>query len=346
MIDIDSLIKKAHQNNDTLDMNDIIELGLDDKNFEDLLEALNQCNIIVNLNNNMSYSDLDKYDYREDDILKIYIRDISRIPLLSLEEEKVLGYKLLEGDKDARQKLIDSNLRLVVNIAKRELRKYGNPTDLLDVIQDGNIGLTKAVDKFDVSKGYRFSTYAYWWIMQSIRRNRFSRNSGLAISVHACRKIEKLKSFEMNYMMTNGEYPSYEEIAEFLNCDIETVKTLKFAQQETKRLDAQVNDENDTCLVDIIPDDVIIEDKIINQSNNELVMKAIENCLSGRDKEIIQLRLGLEDGRPRTLDEVGQMFSVTRERVRQIEHKQLARICNYLRRNQPDYYKEMKKQYR
>ncbi len=345
MIDIDSLIKKAHQSNNTLDINDIVNLGLDDKDFENLLESLNKCNIAVKFNDNINYSDLDSYDYNGEDIFKIYMRDINRINLLSAEEEKALGYKILKGDKDARQKLIDSNLRLVVIIAENEFRKYGNSSDLLDFIQDGNIGLAKAVDKFDVTKGYRFSTYAYWWITQSIKRNQYKRKFSISLPSHAYYKIVKIKNFEMDYMTKNGKNPSYDEIAKFLGCDTETVKKLKIVQQETRSLEAQLNDDTDTCLKDEIPDDVVIEDEIIKKDNLEFIRKVIENYPPGREKKILELRFGFKDGKPRTLEEVGRMLGVTRERIRQIEDKQLEKLKIYLKGFYPDYYKEKKRYY-
>jgi RNA polymerase primary sigma factor len=265
------------------------------------------------------------FDDISDDSVRLYLREIGKIPLLSSEEELALANRVVAGDKIAKDKMAEANMRLVVSIAKRYV---GRGLDLLDLIQEGNTGLLRAVEKFDPDKGFKFSTYATWWIRQAITRAIADQARTIRIPVHMVETINKLLRTQRRLTQELNREPTNEEIAEAMEIDVEKVEHIMKIKQDISSLDASVHeDEEDSVLGDFIEDEDTIspEDSATNQLLKEHV-KDMLNGLTEREQKIIKLRFGLEDGKNYTLEEVGQEFSVTRERIRQIEAKALAKL--------------------
>ena len=262
-----------------------------------------------------------------DDPVKMYLKDIGKVPLLSAEEEIELAKKILEGDESAKRKLCESNLRLVVSIAKRYSGKNG--MSFLDLIQEGNIGLLKAVEKFDYTKGFRFSTYATWWIRQNITRAKADQDRTIRIPVHMVETINKLGSVSKKLMQELGREPSIEEIAKEMNTTVEKISEIQKIAQDPISLESPIGEEEDSKIGDFIEDESSIspiESATRSMLRNQLL--AVIETLTPREQKVIRLRYGLDDGYPKTLEQVGQEFNVTRERIRQIEAKALKKLKN------------------
>lgn len=260
-----------------------------------------------------------------DDSVRLYLREIGKIPLLTAEEELALAQKVVAGDKRAKDKMAEANMRLVVSIAKRYV---GRGLDLLDLIQEGNTGLLRAVEKFDPDKGFKFSTYATWWIRQAITRAIADQARTIRIPVHMVETINKLLRTQRRLTQDLNREPTNEEIAAEMEMDVEKVEHIMKIKQDISSLDASVrDDEEDSVLGDFIEDEdtTTPEESATGQLLKEQV-KGLLGSLSEREQKILRLRFGLEDGKNHTLEEVGQEFSVTRERIRQIEAKALAKL--------------------
>ena len=256
-----------------------------------------------------------------DDPVRMYLKEIGRIPLLSFEEELELAKRVLENDEEAKQKLAESNLRLVVSIAKKYV---GRGMLFLDLIQEGNMGLIKAVEKFDYKKGYKFSTYATWWIRQAITRAIADQARTIRIPVHMVETINKLIRTSRHLLQILGREPTPEEIAEEMEIPVEKVMEIQKIAQDPVSLETPIGEEDDSHLGDFIPDD---ESPAPHDSAAYTLLKEqleeVMSTLTPREAKVLKLRFGLEDGKSRTLEEVGKEFNVTRERIRQIEAKAL-----------------------
>ena len=279
-------------------------------------------------------SEVEKVDFDEivsqvsvDDPVKMYLKDIGKVPLLTSEEEIDLAKRMLEGDEYAKAKLSEANLRLVVSIAKR----YAGRTSMqfLDLIQEGNIGLLKAVEKFDHTKGFRFSTYATWWIRQSITRAMADQARTIRIPVHMVETIHKLTRVKRQLLQDLGRDPTIEEIAKAMDVPEEKVAEIQKIAQEPISLENPVGEEEDSKMADFIEDESIKSPVEVATQNllREQLLGVIET-LTPREQKVIRLRYGLDDSHPRTLEEVGREFNVTRERIRQIEAKALRKLRN------------------
>lgn len=260
-----------------------------------------------------------------DDSVRLYLREIGKIPLLTADEELELAQKVVAGDKRAKDKMAEANMRLVVSIAKRYV---GRGLDLLDLIQEGNTGLLRAVEKFDPDKGFKFSTYATWWIRQAITRAIADQARTIRIPVHMVETINKLLRTQRRLTQELNREPSNEEIAKEMEIEVEKVEHIMKIKQEIHSLDQSIrDDEEETTLADFVPDE---ESKLPEEMAGEQLLKTqvkdMLSFLTEREQKILKLRFGLEDGKSHTLEEVGQEFSVTRERIRQIEAKALAKL--------------------
>ena len=273
-----------------------------------------------------------------DDPVRMYLKEIGRVPLLSSDEEIVLAkqieagaqedatYKDIQLSKKAKKKLVDANLRLVVSIAKRYV---GRGMLFLDLIQEGNLGLIKAVDKFDHTKGYKFSTYATWWIRQAITRAIADQARTIRIPVHMVETINKLIRISRQLLQDKGREPLPEEIAEGMGITVERVREIQKIAQEPVSLETPIGEEEDSHLGDFIEDqDAIAPDDAASYILLQEQIEDVFTCLTDREQQVLILRFGLKDGKPRTLEEVGQHFNVTRERIRQIEGKALTKLRN------------------
>ena len=259
-----------------------------------------------------------------DDPVKIYLKEIGRVPLLSAEEEIELAMRKAQGDQFARKRLSEANLRLVVSIAKRYV---GRGMQFLDLIQEGNMGLIKAVEKFDYRKGYKFSTYATWWIRQAITRAIADQARTIRIPVHMVETITKVKKVSSQLLHKNGHEPSVDEIAEELNMPVDRVREIIRISQDPVSLETPIGEEEDSHLGDFIPDELApAPAEVASLSLLKEQLDDVLGTLTEREEKVLRLRFGLEDGRPRTLEEVGQRFQVTRERIRQIEAKALRKL--------------------
>ena len=262
-----------------------------------------------------------------DDPVKVYLKEIGRVPLLTPEEEIDLALKIQAGGPDgekAKQRLSEANLRLVVSIAKRYV---GRGMQFLDLIQEGNLGLIKAVEKFDHTKGFKFSTYATWWIRQAITRAIADQARTIRIPVHMVETINKVKKVSSQLLHEMGHDPSAEEIAERLEMPVDKVREIMRVAQEPVSLETPIGEEEDSHLGDFIPDDdAPIPAEAASQTLLKEQLADVLKTLTPREEKVLRLRFGLEDGRPRTLEEVGKEFNVTRERIRQIEAKALRKL--------------------
>lgn len=259
-----------------------------------------------------------------DDPVRMYLKEIGKVPLLSAEEEIDLAKRIEAGDEEARKKLCEANLRLVVSIAKRYV---GRGMQFLDLIQEGNLGLIKAVSKFDYTKGYKFSTYATWWIRQSITRAIADQARTIRIPVHMVETINKLIRVSRQLMQDLGREPTPEEIAAEMDITVEKVMEIQRIAQEPVSLETPIGEEDDSHLGDFIPDnDIQTPDEAAAYSMLKDQLVEVLDTLTEREQNVLELRFGLKDGRPRTLEEVGRQMDVTRERIRQIEAKAIRKL--------------------
>ena len=262
-----------------------------------------------------------------DDPVKVYLKEIGRVPLLTPEEEIDLALKIQSGGPDgekAKKRLSEANLRLVVSIAKRYV---GRGMQFLDLIQEGNLGLIKAVEKFDHTKGFKFSTYATWWIRQAITRAIADQARTIRIPVHMVETINKVKKVSSQLLHENGHEPTAEEIAERLEMPVDKVREIMRVAQEPVSLETPIGEEEDSHLGDFLPDeDAPVPAEAASQTLLKEQLAEVLKTLTPREEKVLRLRFGLEDGRPRTLEEVGKEFNVTRERIRQIEAKALRKL--------------------
>ncbi len=339
---IRSLIEngKANGKLTTSEINDALEqLDFDVEKVDKLYDTLESLNI--DIVDDIDLSDLEGKDFDSehdeddesllsvdginiDDPVKVYLKEIGRVPLLTPEEEVELAERMAKGDPAARKRLSEANLRLVVSIAKRYV---GRGMQFLDLIQEGNLGLIKAVEKFDHTKGFKFSTYATWWIRQAITRAIADQARTIRIPVHMVETINKVKKVSSQLLHKNGHDPSAEEIAEELDMPIDKVREIMRVAQEPVSLETPIGEEKDSHLGDFIEDSDAPAPA--DAASHTLLKEQLEDVLSTltpREKKVLELRFGLEDGRNRTLEEVGKEFNVTRERIRQIEAKALRKL--------------------
>lgn len=336
----------ARKKKNVLDYKEIMDYFQDtdfeaDK-MEKVFEFLEGCNIDVKMNDDdgdveddIILSDEDDIDIEKIDLsvpdgigledpVRMYLKEIGKVPLLSAEEEIEYAQRMEEGDEEAKKRLAEANLRLVVSIAKRYV---GRGMQFLDLIQEGNLGLIKAVEKFDYRKGYKFSTYATWWIRQAITRAIADQARTIRIPVHMVETINKVKKTNSQLLHKNGRDPTAEEIAAELDMPVDKVREILRVAQEPVSLETPIGEEEDSHLGDFIPDDEALAPA---DAASMLLLKEqlgeVLKTLTPREAKVLSLRFGLEDGHPRTLEEVGKEFKVTRERIRQIEAKALRKL--------------------
>lgn len=338
---IDALMEqgKATGKLTTKEITDVLdELDFDTDQLASIISSCEQLNIeivddsvaddVLNDNDLNMSDDLEMTLSTEgiaiDDPVKIYLKEIGRVPLLSPDEEIELAKRMAEGDSYAKKRLSEANLRLVVSIAKKYV---GRGMQFLDLIQEGNLGLLKAVEKFDYTKGFKFSTYATWWIRQAITRAIADQARTIRIPVHMVETITKVKKVSSQLLHETGHDPSAEEIADKLEMPAERVREIMRIAQDPVSLETPIGEEEDSHLGDFIPDDDAPAPAdaaslmLLKEQLNEVL-----STLTDREAKVLRLRFGLEDGRSRTLEEVGKEFDVTRERIRQIEAKALRKL--------------------
>lgn len=338
---IDALMEqgKATGKLTTKEITDVLdELDFDTDQLASIISSCEQLNIeivddsvaddVLNDNDLNMSDDLEMTLSTEgiaiDDPVKIYLKEIGRVPLLSPDEETELAKRMAEGDSYAKKRLSEANLRLVVSIAKKYV---GRGMQFLDLIQEGNLGLLKAVEKFDYTKGFKFSTYATWWIRQAITRAIADQARTIRIPVHMVETITKVKKVSSQLLHETGHNPSAEEIADKLEMPAERVREIMRIAQDPVSLETPIGEEEDSHLGDFIPDDDAPAPAdaaslmLLKEQLNEVL-----STLTDREAKVLRLRFGLEDGRSRTLEEVGKEFDVTRERIRQIEAKALRKL--------------------
>ena len=302
-----------------------LELDFDDEPTDDELK-LEEMDV-----DKLSEEDMSFDNVSLDDPVKVYLREIGRVPLLSSEEEIELAIKITDGDEYAKKRLTEANLRLVVSIAKKYV---GRGMYFLDLIQEGNVGLIKAVDKFDYTKGFKFSTYATWWIRQAITRAIADQARTIRIPVHMVETINRLKKVQSQLLHENGFEPSEELIAEKMDLPVERVREIMRVAQEPVSMETPIGPEEDSRLMDFIRDEEALapDEAALKTITNEDI-DGVLKTLTPREEAVIRLRFGLKDGRCHTLEEVGSEFNVTRERIRQIEAKALRKLRHPVRSN-------------
>ena len=345
---IESLIEKGKKNGNRLASSDLdltlMDNGVDIEEMEKIRSVIENSDIEIvdnlgeglfeglsiemDTSKNYRTEDAPEPDARAaavDDPVKVYLRDIGNVPLLSSEEEINLAMRIAENDEEAKKRLTEANLRLVVSIAKRYV---GRGMQLLDLIQEGNLGLIKAVDKFDYTKGFKFSTYATWWIRQAITRAIADQGRTIRIPVHMVETINKVKKTSSLLLHRNGREPTADDIAEELNMPVDKVREILRISQEPVSLETPIGEEEDSHLGDFIPDDDALspDDAASSALLKEQIRQVLNNTLTPREAKVISLRFGLDTGVPMTLEDVGKEFNITRERIRQIEAKALRKI--------------------
>ena len=313
-----------------------VDCEIEPEQFDKILDTLNELNIDVIKDSDITDVEPQIQQAEQkidltlpegvtiDDPVRMYLKEIGKVPLLTADEEIELAKRMENGDKDAKSKLCEANLRLVVSIAKRYV---GRGMLFLDLIQEGNLGLIKAVDKFDYRKGYKFSTYATWWIRQAITRAIADQARTIRIPVHMVETINKLIRVSRQLLQELGREPQPEEIADAMDISVEKVREIMKIAQEPVSLETPIGEEEDSHLGDFLPDEdapapaeaaafTLLKEQLMN----------VLSTLTPREEKVLKLRFGLEDGRQRTLEEVGKEFNVTRERIRQIEAKALRKL--------------------
>ncbi len=305
---------------------DVVNSGIEDSGKEDDLLLGDDDDIILSEEDEVEI--IDDVDVLEgvstEDPVRMYLKEIGNVPLLSTEEEIELAKRVEEGDEAAKKKLTEANLRLVVSIAKKYV---GRGMPFLDLIQEGNMGLMKAVDKFDYSKGYKFSTYATWWLRHAITRGIADTGRTIRVPVHMVETINKTLRMTRTLLQELGREPTPEEVADRLNVPVSRVREVLKISRDPVSLDTPIGEEDDSHLGDFIEDDSALSpaDSAAFSMLREELNTALES-LTDRERQVVELRFGLRDGRARTLEEVGREFNVTRERIRQIEAKALRKL--------------------
>lgn len=309
---------------ESLEKHDIHVTNLVEEGFEDLDLEKDKLSSEKSTKDETSAPKIAELPYVADSI-RSYLREIGRYPLLSAEEEVEVAKRIEKGDELAKERMINSNLRLVVSVAKRYVN--GSKMTLLDLIQEGNLGLIKAVDKFDYHKGYKFSTYAMWWIRQAITRSIADQARTIRIPVHMKERMNKLTKASRKFLADNGRDPTTEELAEILDIEEDRVESIVQLYGDTISLDTPIGDEEDAVLMNFVADEEMpgilssVEQVMLGHELDEVL-----SILTEREQRILRLRFGFEDGKIYTLEEVGKEFDVTRERIRQIEAKALRRL--------------------
>ena len=317
--ELESAVAEDDDDDDLLEMEDM-------EDAEDIIndeEDEKKSGVVIKPSGEIEVSETAK-NIPTDDPVRMYFKEIGKVPLLTAEEERELAIRIEQGDEEAKKKLCESNLRLVVSIARRYLNRG---LSFLDLIQEGNLGLIKAVEKFDYTKGYKFSTYATWWIRQAITRSIADQARTIRIPVHMVETINKLIRISRQLLQEYGREPTSEEIAEEMGITVEKVREIKKISQDPVSLETPIGEEEDSHLGDFIPDEDIpspVDAAAYSMLQKQL--REVLDTLSEREKKVLILRFGLDDGRPRTLEEVGKEFNVTRERIRQIEAKALRKL--------------------
>ena len=312
--ELDKLYESIEQNNIEI-VDDLSDAMLDVLNFDDA---------DIGKSAEIEIDDSDVQNMQMDDPVKVYLKEIGKVPLLTAEEEIDLAMRIADNDPEAKRRLEEANLRLVVSIAKRY---GGRGMQFLDLIQEGNLGLIKAVEKFDYTKGFKFSTYATWWIRQAITRAIADQARTIRIPVHMVETINKVKKTNSLLLHKNGREPTAEEIAAELGMSVEKVREILRVAQEPVSLETPIGEEEDSHLGDFIPDeDALAPADAASQLLLKEALSAVLKTLTPREAKVLTLRFGLEDGHPKTLEEVGAEFNVTRERIRQIEAKALRKL--------------------
>ncbi len=343
-ITVDSLIEKGKSGKlSQSDLDDVMEeMDFDDELIDKLYEELEDNGINLDsppsdeemsaIENEVARfgaaeameSALEQEGISIDDPVRLYLKEIGKVPLLNNDREKVLAEKMMVGDEDAKKELVEANLRLVVSIAKRYV---GRGMYFLDLIQEGNLGLMKAVDKFDYTKGYKFSTYATWWIRQAITRAIADQARTIRIPVHMVETIHKVSRYSRQMLQELGREATAEEIGEKMGMSAEKVREIMKIAMDPVSLETPIGEEEDSHLGDFIPDDDTPSPSEATSTN--ILREELErqlHTLTPREEHVIKLRFGLYDGRTRTLEEVGKEFDITRERIRQIEAKALRKL--------------------
>lgn len=343
---IRNLIKEGKEKGDILTYKEIVvnlhEFELNVNQIEEIYTLIEKQNIVIveDMEEELKYiekdlviddsqNDVVPNSIPFDDPVRMYLKEIGMLSLMTSDEEKRVAKKAAEGDMGSKQELIERNLRLVVSVAKRYTARG---LSFLDLIQEGNLGLIKAVEKFDYTKGYKFSTYATWWIRQAITRSIADQARTIRVPVHMVDVINKLVKVKRELVQQLGRNPTTEEIAEAMGLSPEKVLEVLKASQEPTSLEAKIGDDNDSCRGEFIPDmDAPVPADVASATVLRQCLFESLGSLTAREEKVLRLRFGLEDGRPRTLEEVGNVFNVTRERIRQIEAKALRRLRHPIR---------------
>lgn len=328
---LNGLISKAVKNNNVINESEVEKIFKEDE-LEAVYNALEEAgvDVIVDTAEDDAMEPWDEGKAPLTDSVKLYMREIGRIPLLTPEQETAIGERIVAGDESAKNELVEHNLRLVISVARKYIGHAG--MTFMDLVQEGNIGLMKAADKFDPTKGYKFSTYATWWIRQTVGRAVQEQSRTIRIPVHMVETSAKMSKAIRKLTQELEREPSIEEIAAEMNISADKIKFLFEAQRSPMSLDERVNDEDDATIGDLVADTGAESPlgAILKEDNKRQVI-AVLDTLSQREKEVMIMRFGLEDEQPKTLEEIGTHFGVTRERIRQIETKALRKLRNPIR---------------